>query len=163
MTKQTHIPRCPLSMLYNCSSQTKFQFISYTVIMIIVIAWKDFVQVSWKVWVWKILSGKEHGQVQDKLLWHRTIQLWEGQGDQSGDWARWNQRFDIMIKFKVHQNQHSYIRWCPSWVLLWCRLCVLSHQAEHSPPRRLEQKWRRTVGRVGSWILQDNSVQGWIR
>ena len=53
----------------------------------------------------EILGGKERGQVQDKLLWHRALQLREGEGGQSSNWAGWNKRF-VVVQISP-QSQHS--------------------------------------------------------
>ena len=55
--------------------------------------------------MWEVLSGEEHGQVQDKLLWHRALQLREGEGGQSSNWAGWNKRF-VVVQISP-QSQHS--------------------------------------------------------
>ena len=102
MTKQTHIPRCPLSMLYNCSSQTKFQFISYTVIMIIFCAGllKDL-SVGDSQWRRTRPSPRQTFVAPD----HTAMR-----GSRRSKWQLGRMEPTVWhhdIKFKVHQSQHS--------------------------------------------------------
>ena len=157
--RRTHVPRCPCYVTIHLKSNFVI-FILYHVIMIIIVAW--------------IFAGLLKGLNVGDSQWRRTRpsprQTFVApdhtamRGSRRSKWQLGRMEPTVWHPDQIKISSVStFIRWCPSWVLLWCRLCVLSYQAEHSPPRRLEQKWRRTVGGVGSWTLQDHSVQGWIR